>query len=213
MEISPNSQHLFDDVLSQPEKFKLLKQRKSNVPFSTLLGPKCVRFADVVNNNICLVKRRRNALSQEASSGDLPLFSSESQEQGGVAGDGVGAAEIGRSSSDDEELTNSTEEQECSQNSQGLNLEVVLPFEPGSNSQSGLNLLLNEDSIQDVDGFIAARNNPEAKVLEAQKLLSEQHKVGFNFDQNEVAPIGRMMDMEDRDRVESLKRQGSFRPQ
>jgi hypothetical protein len=89
----------------------------------------------------------------------------------------------------------------------------VLPFEPGINSQSGLNLLLCEDSLQDVDGYIEARNNPEAKALEAQKLLCEQKKVGFSFDQNVVAPIGRMMDMEDRDRVDCVKRQGSSRPQ
>jgi hypothetical protein len=64
-----------------------------------------------------------------------------------------------------------------------------------------------------LEGFLASRDNPEVKKLEAQKLLCEQQKVGFSFDQHQQAPIDRMVDMEGRDRDEFSKRQESSRPQ
>jgi hypothetical protein len=92
-------------------------------------------------------------------------------------------------------------------------LEVVLPFHCETRAQSGVDLLLCEDSIHNVEGFITGRENPEAKFLEAQRLLVEQETVGLNFDQREAAPIGRMVDMEVRDRVEFSKNQETTRPQ
>jgi hypothetical protein len=206
-----NSQHLFEEDSSQPGKVKIIKQRKPSVPLSTLLGPKCVRFADVVNNNICLVQRRRNVLTNGSSSSDHHSLSAEFPEGGESRADG-GRSRVGRSSLEDDSIS-TAEEVEESQKSPGINLEVVLPFNSGANTQSGVNLLLSEDSLQDVEGYKAARENPEAINLEAQKLFCEQQKIGFSFDQNEVAPIGRMVDMEDRDRVDFSKRQGSSRPQ
>jgi hypothetical protein len=99
------------------------------------------------------------------------------------------------------------------QSQQGLTLEVVLPFQQRSQPQSGVNLLMSEDSIQDVSGYAIARENPVAKTLEAQKLLGVQKKVGFSFAQNDEIPIDRMIDMEVRDRINFSKGQESSRPQ
>jgi hypothetical protein len=49
--------------------------------------------------------------------------------------------------------------------------------------------LITQVSIQDVNGFSIARENPIAKTLEAQRLLGEQKKVGFSFDQQDDIAI------------------------
>jgi hypothetical protein len=90
---------------------------------------------------------------------------------------------------------------------------VVLPFRKEGHTQSGVNLLLGEDSVLDVEGYKTARDSPNAILLEAQKLQCEQENVGFSFDQQTVVPIGRMVNMEVRDRDEFSKRQESSRPQ
>jgi hypothetical protein len=95
----------------------------------------------------------------------------------------------------------------------GAVLEVVLPFPFANQNQSGIDLLLREESLQDVEGFIASRDNPAVHVLEAEKLLGEQEIVGFSFEQQEPAPIARMVGMEVRDRDEFAKNQGPNHPQ
>jgi hypothetical protein len=92
-------------------------------------------------------------------------------------------------------------------------LEVVLPFQQPTHTQSGVDLLLREESLYDVDGYLASRANPSSKALEAEKLLSDQQHLGFNFDQQPEEIIGRMVVMEDRDREEAAKHEVSSRPQ
>jgi hypothetical protein len=60
-----------------------------------------------------------------------------------------------------------------------------------------------------VEGFFAARATPEAKRLEAQKLLSLQNEVGFSFKQQEESTMEKLIELEDRDREEFVKNQGS----
>jgi hypothetical protein len=64
-----------------------------------------------------------------------------------------------------------------------------------------------------VEGYLASRANPLAKTLEAEKLLSDQQHMGFTFDQQSEAQIGRMVVMEDRDRGEVAKHEASSRHQ
>jgi hypothetical protein len=92
-------------------------------------------------------------------------------------------------------------------------LEVVLPFQQPPHTSSGVDFLLSEESLHDVDGYLAARANPLSKVLEAEKLLSDQQQLGFNFDQQSEGIIGRMVVMEDKDREEAAKHEVSSRPQ
>jgi hypothetical protein len=194
---------------------KIAKHPKSLVNMSTLLGPKCLRFAEMVNNSSGLLKKRRNgevndSVNSQASPTPLvapgsSVFMEDSKSHTTV-----------HSSSNDENpdvvpATIFPEERPHSPPS--MVLEVVLPFHCETRAQSGVDLLLCEDSIHNVEGFITGRENPEAKFLEAQRLLVEQETVGLNFDQREAAPIGRMVDMEVRDRVEFSKNQETTRPQ
>jgi hypothetical protein len=69
---------------------------------------------------------------------------------------------------------------EVVQNSQGLDLEVVLPFATGTTS--GVHHLMGEDSLGDLEGFVAARDNPMVQEKEAEVLLKEQKDLGMIFD-------------------------------
>ncbi|MCH97949.1 endonuclease/exonuclease/phosphatase family protein [Trifolium medium] len=60
--------------------------------------------------------------------------------------------------------------------------------------------MLGEDSLKDVDGFIAARDSPLVIELEAQRLLNDQQELGMNFDREEELPVNRMTTMEGRDK-------------
>jgi hypothetical protein len=71
----------------------------------------------------------------------------------------------------------------------------MLPFQQEPQPQSGVNRLLRDESLQDVEGFLAAQDNPEGKILEAQQLIDEQLQLGFTFDHQVEKPIGRMVDM------------------
>jgi hypothetical protein len=64
-----------------------------------------------------------------------------------------------------------------------------------------------------VKGFIASRDNPRVRTLEAEKLMSGQQELRFNFYHNLEEPAKRMIDMEVRDRTEVAKGQESSRPQ
>jgi hypothetical protein len=192
----------------QPVSKKTNKHRKSTAPLSSLLGPKCMRFADVVNNN-----RRRNQANKSSSLLDPNLCSDSSVEKGESIEETTKSLSTSADTSEGDSGPNPSSAGDGSHSPQDLNLEVVLPFHSEFRSQSGVNLLLNEDSIHDVNGFALARDNPEAIALEAQKLMSEQKKVGFTFDPQEEVPTDRMVTMEVRDRVEFSKSRELPRPQ
>ncbi|WJX69159.1 hypothetical protein P8452_53444 [Trifolium repens] len=198
---SASNSQSFDEIDKGTQgKGKGPKQRRSHLPLASLLGPKCLRFAGMVNNNISLVKRRNMVGSLEMSPSDSGSKASIVQEG---QGDVVLAGQVADLERNDERP----------QLLEDPILEVILPFQQGPQPQSGVNLLLRDESLQDVEGFLAARDNPEGKILEAQKLLDEQLQLGFTFDHQVEKPIARMVGMEDRDREECVKRQGPARPQ
>jgi hypothetical protein len=190
-DLSTSNKFSRGDVISSQNK-----QGRSNrppTPFHPLLGPKCLRFAEAINNSMPTRKIRRSkgsVLSSMESQANL------SESVGGEVGldrvpdsvEGVGV------------------EQCCPEHhhdSQGLSLSVCLPFPVAITTDSGLRQLLNEDSIKDVEGFLEAHDSPTVQKLEAQKLLCNQQEVGINFDAKEALPINRMVNMEVRDREKS----------
>jgi hypothetical protein len=146
--------------------------RRSQPPIQSLLGPKCLRLAGIIQNGCLAVSRRR-----------VSEVSSPS-----------------RRSADDVESNCSVRQAntEVVQNSQGLDLEVVLPFATGTTS--GVHHLMGEDSLGDLEGFVAARDNPMVQEKEVEVLLKEQKDLGMIFDQRTDNPVSRMVTMEVRDR-------------
>jgi hypothetical protein len=201
---SSNAQQNPDSSTDFLGKRKNQCQRKSQIPFSTLLGPKCLRFAGVVNNNNVLVKRRVNPDQSEQSSDGETSAPQVMHESGG-------STEMGSQSQ--ELVVEQTIEHRGPGDSQDFNLEVVLPFHQPQQPQSGVNLLLNENSLHDVEGFAASRDNPQVRILETAKLMKGQEELGFNFGHNLEEPRERMIGMEVRDRNEVVKGQESSRPQ
>ncbi|WJX33389.1 hypothetical protein P8452_21601 [Trifolium repens] len=167
------------------------KIHKASNSFPSLFGPKCLRFAGVINNCNQIQKRRRK-------SRDATQTSSIPKSQEGVEVcrplelDGPANSAISKGTQQGGFVHH--------QDPHGLELAVCLSFQNENKSESGLHLLLDENSLKDVDGFIAARDSPRIIELEAKKLLQEQQELGFSFNPTEELPWVRMVNMEIRDR-------------
>jgi hypothetical protein len=182
---------------------------KVQTPFPHMFSPRCSRFAGVINNSAS-VRKQRKSMESESLVVEPPVHVSEDvdcevaetgEPLGLVIGDGTCVrAEQGDSLGlvvGDGTLQADVEHLH---NSQGLELSVCLPFPVGIASSSGVRHLLNEDTINDVNEFILARDNPAAVDQEARQLLANQQELGFNFDQMQELPVDRMVTMEVRDR-------------
>jgi hypothetical protein len=167
------------------------KGRRNQVLFPPLLGPKCLRFAGVINNSVSALKRRRQSGSESVSSESLATSSGGGTKMRNVEGTSTIVEE-------NEVVQQPVEHHPINEE---FELSVVLPFHNLGGSDSGVRFLLNDESLKDVDGFIEARGSPTVIELEATKLLSNQQELGMNFVQGqEVLPVNRMVEMEGRDR-------------
>jgi hypothetical protein len=98
-------------------------------------------------------------------------------------------------------------ETEATEAAEGVDVEVQIQNgELGSiNSvpiQSGLNILLNEADLEDVDGFVNNRKESIAKLSEAEQIFQIQSELGLNFVEGEQQSVVRLMELEERDRKE-----------
>jgi hypothetical protein len=185
--------------LSQGRQGKLFKVQ---TPFPHMFGPRCLRFAGVINNSVSVRKQRKTAGTESCVLGsqiqDTSVEDCVVVEQGEALGLEAGVSSM---QAEVEHHQNSQGlEVEHHHNTQGLDLTMCLPSHVGNASSSGVRHLLDEDSIKDVDGFIMARDNPESIDQEARQLLVKQQEPGINFDQRQDLPIDRMVTMEVRDR-------------
>jgi hypothetical protein len=155
-----------------------------------LFGPKCLRFAGVINNS-APIRRSRKLTASTASSFESHIISSEDVSSKASL-EVTSCFEVGGGNQESGIVQHS--------NPQGLELSVCLPFPANFEPESGVRHLLNEDTIKDVDGFVAARESPLIMEAEANQLLMNQKGLGFNFVQSEVVPVDRMVNMEIRDR-------------
>jgi hypothetical protein len=74
---------------------------------------------------------------------------------------------------------------------------VVIP-------NSGINYILGEEALEDVDGFVLNRNGSEAKRSEAEVILEIQTDLGLNFVEGKEATVERLIELEDRDRAKMV---------
>jgi hypothetical protein len=81
-----------------------------------------------------------------------------------------------------------------------MELMVCLPFGNSQRADSGIQHLLNEESLKNVDGFIETRESPRLIELEANKLLEDQQVLGVNFNLEKEVPVEKMVKMEARDK-------------
>ncbi|KAK2356805.1 hypothetical protein QL285_094129 [Trifolium repens] len=66
-------------------------------------------------------------------------------------------------------------------------------------TNSGLNFILGENSVEDVEGFLANQKDPNVKKSEAAQLLEIQSELGINFVESKEQSEARLVEMEVRD--------------
>ncbi|WJX55745.1 hypothetical protein P8452_41477 [Trifolium repens] len=148
------------------------------LPFPTLVGPKCLRLAEIVNNAGASNRRKKNGREgdpKKTSQGCLQQSEEDSLEGGIEEGHGV-----------------SISSRQIVSTAIGVQ-EAVAPI-------SGVNFLLGDDALEDVDEYAANRKAPAAKILEAEEIFEIQEALGLNFVEGKEVTVTRLVDLEDRDR-------------
>jgi hypothetical protein len=121
-------------------------------------GPKCIRFAEAVNNAGVVLKKRV-----------VPL--------------GEGGVSSSRAADPVEAVVSPVGVTDATQ-------------------QSGVNFIMGEDDLEDVEGFIAKREEPIAKISEAELIVQIQSDLGINYAEGAQASVDNLVQLEDRDRAE-----------
>jgi hypothetical protein len=173
---SSSSQPCLDQSMNR--KGGRIKKPLSRLPFPQIGGPRCLRFADAINNG-GLKTRRKVGLSVE---GGAPSLTSEEC-----------SLEVGEAEAT--EAAGGVDVEAQAQNGETGSINLV-PI------QSGLNILLNEADLEDVDGFVNNRKESIAKLSEAEQIFQIQSELGLNFVEGEQQSVVRLMELEERDRKE-----------
>ncbi|MCH90357.1 hypothetical protein A2U01_0011271 [Trifolium medium] len=167
-----------------------VKHRKAVIRPNSLplIGaPKCLRFAEAI------VASSRNGKHRKASSLDEGVVWSA-----GKLTRGKSKARV--------EVT--TEEKGSSSSSQkGHNEQDVNVGSTSSNHeayQSGVNWLLCEDSLDDVDSYVESKKHPDAIAAEAEYLFEIQQDLGLNSVCKENDIEVHMVDMENKDQLKMV---------
>jgi hypothetical protein len=102
--------------------------------------------------------------------------------------------------SDEDSLEGGTDEgQEVSISSQ-QNVSTAIGVQEVVAPISGVNFLLGDEALEDVDEYVVKRKAPEAKILEAEEIFEIQEALGLNFVEGKDVTVTRLVDLEDRDR-------------
>jgi hypothetical protein len=187
--IAPTDLHLQTTI--QNSKHQKFRKHQVRLPFPEMMGPKCLRFAGVINGGTLPMRRKKSKADEAANRGGHESNSM----------DGSGSRESGGEEEGFLEAT-SVVDGEARLEHPGIELTVDLSTPISQIGQSGVQALLNEGSIHYVDGFIASREDPVCRVQEAEKLIEVQQALGISFDPNDQPPVDRLITMEDRDRKE-----------
>jgi hypothetical protein len=197
-----NHQHTEQEQVPKSPKASKLRKAPMRLPFPAMVGPKCLRLVEAINDGSVGLRRRRSQTKEGTAEVDSMCSASTSEEEVSQQGEEelVGG--------DVTELV-TTEMVVTGQRQQEFELEVVLPIEIPIAGQSGVHVLLNEDNLQDVQGFLHSREDPGGKIKEAEQLIEIQQELGVIFDTNKQASVDLLLKMEDRDRNELVQWQES----
>jgi hypothetical protein len=102
----------------------------------------------------------------------------------------------------DHSVREGEEDEICSENradsQQNLIDDIALQRE--NRGISGVNLIMGNDSLEDVGGFIQNRKGTEAKRLEAEEILEIQEALGLTHTEGKEMTVKKLEELEDRDR-------------
>ncbi|MCH80387.1 endonuclease/exonuclease/phosphatase family protein [Trifolium medium] len=168
----------------------VVKHRKTLIRPNSLplIGaPKCLRFAEAV------VASSRNGKQRKATSLDEGVVWSAGKLMRGKSKARVEVTREEKGSSCS--LQNGQNEQHAYVGSTSSNNEA---------SQSGVNWLLCEDSLDDVDSYVESKKHPKAIAAEAEFLFEIQQDLGLNLVCKEIDPEAHMVEMENRDQLKMV---------
>ncbi|MCH86280.1 DUF4283 domain protein [Trifolium medium] len=181
---------------------KSIRHRKTimRLPFPSMAGHKCLRLVEAISGASRPIRRRKTVAEDDPTRLDVSSISE--------TGD-----KCGQHSLEGGSMHSSSTSEGATQSIPGIDLTVVLHSRNPPVSHSGVQLLLGEHSLQDVDGFLTSRDDPVCKTLEAEALITVQQDLGILFNSADEIPTDRLINLEDRDRNELAKWQESNGPQ
>jgi hypothetical protein len=158
-----------------------LRHRKplSRLPFPGVVGPKCLRLVEIVNS-VGVNSRRKKSGRGDASSNESKGTTQQSEDFRAVEETGIVL----------EEYRDLIPTPCDTNNAQDVNVPI-----------SGINYLIGEDDLEDVEGFVTNRIALVAKRLEAEQILEIQTDLGLNFCEGKEVLLDQLVELEDRDRV------------
>jgi hypothetical protein len=160
------------------QKSSRTRKPMSRLPFPSLVGPKCLRLVEVVNSVGASCRRKKIA-----------------REEGRIQ-------DTQQQSQADHSVREGEEDEICSENradsQQNLIDDIALQRE--NRGISGVNLIMGNDSLEDVGGFIQNRKGTEAKRLEAEEILEIQEALGLTHTEGKEMTVKKLEELEDRDR-------------
>ncbi|WJX34866.1 hypothetical protein P8452_22934 [Trifolium repens] len=128
-----------------------------------MLGHKCLRLVGAINGGAMPARRKKSTGVDAVSKGSSVSNSPAGSESGEAGGGGASSAEV-----------DSDEGVVVRHEIPGIVLTVDLSSPQTQVGQSGVQALMHEGSIHDVEGFIASRDDPVCRIQEADKLIDIQ---------------------------------------
>jgi NACalpha-BTF3-like transcription factor len=162
----------------------------ARVPFPQIGGPKCLRFVEEIQGGGPNLRRKNVNSRVMVDKGGINFTENLESES-------ITSSEDDRQKLE-EQVVHSNEE--IPKSPEAIHLEVVLPLEKSTCQQSGLNWLMGEEDLNDVDAYEVRRRNSETKRMEAEELLQIQQDFGVTCDRKEQNSVARLMEHEDSDR-------------
>jgi hypothetical protein len=181
--LSSSSSSSVRDV-SVPTSKHSNRQKKplSRLPFPQMLGPKCLRLVEVVNSVSGSSRRKKNAKGEEVHTQML------SEEQSVYGNGDDRAVGVLRSQTEDE---------------------VVNAVKGGEVPPSGVNIMLEDDLGEGGEDVMNCQSDLITKLSEAEHILDS---LGLRFQEVKEKTLGRLVELEDRDRskLEASKENQGF---
>jgi hypothetical protein len=179
---SASSSSVRDVAVSISKHSNRQKKPLSRLPFPQMLGPKCLRLVEVVNSVSGSSRRKKNAKGEEVHTQML------SEEQSVYGNGDDRAVGVLRSQTEDE---------------------VVNAVKGGEVPPSGVNIMLEDDLGEGGEDVMNCQSDLITKLSEAEHILDS---LGLRFQEVKEKTLGRLVELEDRDRskLEASKENQGF---
>ncbi|WJX59530.1 hypothetical protein P8452_44840 [Trifolium repens] len=170
--------NLSSSSCSMPNLVKQNRLRKplSRLPFPGMVGPKCLRLVEMVNS-VGATSRRKKGSREDMGDGIL-------------MNDDKGEEESHLPMADN---SNPNTESPLSEGDQRA-------ITGGNVLNSGVNFIMGEEDLENVDDFEVKRQGAEAKCQEAELILEIQADLGLNFVAEKEELVEHLVILEERDR-------------